>query len=73
MCIIEPIEAIQQQDETMKAIYKGYVSTDKNAVFSVDHKYNGVVISEKHFELKDGINADGYVIGEQYEIDGLTK
>ena len=57
----------------MKAIFKGFVSAEQNAVFAVEKTYNGFVISETHYELKDGINADQFVIGEEYDITGITK
>ena len=57
----------------MIAIFKGFISVEKNAVFAVERTYNGAVIGEKHFELKDGVNADCFIIGNKYPIDGLTK
>lgn len=56
----------------MKATFKGFISVEMNAVFAVENVVNGFAISEKHYELKDGINADQFVIGEEYEIDGLV-
>ena len=31
------------------------------------------VISENFFKLKDGINADAFIIGRTYNISGITK
>lgn len=57
----------------MKATFKGYINVEKNAVFVTENKYKGIAISETHHELKDDINSDNYVIGEEYEIDGIVK
>lgn len=57
----------------MKAVFKGYISVEQNAVFAVEKPYKGLVISETHYELKDGISADQFVIGEEYDIAGITK
>lgn len=57
----------------MKAVFKGYISVEQNAVFAVAKTYKGLVISEAHYELKDGITADQFVIGEEYDIAGITK
>lgn len=59
--------------EQLKATFKGFIAVDQNAVFAVAKAYNGFVISETHYELKDGINADQFVIGEEYDIAGITK
>lgn len=57
----------------MKAVFKGYISLDKNAVFAVEKIYNNKVIGQKLYELKDGMDADRFIIGETYEIEGLIK
>lgn len=57
----------------MKAVFKAYISLDKNAVFAVEKIYNNKVIAQKLYELKDGIDADKFIIGEIYEIEGLIK
>lgn len=57
----------------MKAIYRGHISIEQNAIFAVERERFGFVVSEKHYELKDGINYDQFIIGEEYEIDGLVK
>lgn len=54
----------------MKATFKGHVSVDRNAVFTVVVNAYGFT---KEYELKDDIDADKFVIGEEYEIDGLVK
>ena len=60
-------------NKKMKAIFKGFTSVEKNATFTVAVKYKGIVLSEKSFELKDGINADTYQIGQTYDISEITK
>lgn len=58
----------------MKGIFKGYISTDKNAVFEVPAKMSqGFVISVKLLELKDGVNSDNFCIDEEYDVEGLVK
>ena len=57
----------------MKAVFKGFISVEQNAVFAIPKTYKGFVVSETHYELKDGINADQFVIGEEYDIAGITK
>ena len=57
----------------MKAVFKGFISVEQNAVFSVAKTYKGFVISETHYELKDGIDADQFVIGEEYDIAGIVN
>lgn len=57
----------------MKATFKGFTSVEKNATFSVSVKYKGVVLSEKILELKDGISADAYQIGQSYDVSEITK
>ena len=57
----------------MKATFKGYINVEQNAVFSVPKFYKGFQISEKHYELKDDVNADKFVIGEEYDISDLVK
>lgn len=54
----------------MKATFQGYVSVDKNAVFTIVANSYGFT---KEYELKDGIDADKFIIGEEYVIDGLVK
>jgi len=57
------------------AKFIGYISIEENAMFEAPARIarNGQVISVSLFELKDGINADCYVIGEEYDITGLCK
>ena len=57
----------------MKAIFKGFVTVEQNAVFHIEHKIGGHVVSRREVELKDGINADDFNIGQEYSIEGLTK
>lgn len=57
----------------MNATFKGFISVDQNAVFSVEKLYGATVISENFFKLKDGINADAFIIGRTYNISGITK
>ena len=57
----------------MKAIFEGHINVDKNAVFYINIERKGMVIGQQRFELKDGINADNYKIGEEYDIEGLVK
>ena len=58
----------------MKAEYIGYTDVDSNAMFRTPGFVKGnLVVTWKLFELKDGINADEFVIGEEYYIDGLVK
>lgn len=53
----------------MKAIYEGHTNVDKNAMFSVQHKY-----AKQMIEVKDGVNTDFYDIGSEYEIcESLLK
>lgn len=57
----------------MKAVFKGFISVEQNAVFAVAKTYKGFIVSENHYELKDGIDADQFIIGEEYDIAGITK
>ena len=47
----------------MKATYEGFTNVDKDAIFSVQHKY-----AQHMIEVKDGINTDSYIIGQEYEV-----
>jgi len=60
-------------NDQLKATFKGFIAVDQNAVFAVANVYKGFAISETHYELKDGISVDQFVIGEEYDITGITK
>lgn len=47
----------------MKATYEGFTNVDKNAQFSQQFK-----CAQKMHEVKDGVNTDSYVIGQEYEV-----
>lgn len=57
----------------MNATFKGYIEVDMNAVFSIPKYYKGFHVSNEIHELKDGIDADQFVIGEEYDITDLVK
>lgn len=64
-------------NKKMKAIFKGYTSVDHNAFFAIEHKKKiggrELVVSSRHLELKDGINADNFYIGVEYDVTNLIK
>ena len=57
----------------MKAVFQGFISVQQNAIFAVPKEYKGIVTGWDHYELKDGIDYDQFVIGEEYDITGITK
>lgn len=63
------LSATGDRRKNMKAIYEGHTNVDKNAMFSVQHKY-----AKQMIEVKDGVNTDFYDIGNEYEIcESLLK
>lgn len=57
----------------MKTTFKGYIEVDMNSVFFIPRYYKGFHTSNEIYELKDGIDADQFVIGEEYDITDLVK
>lgn len=58
-----PISKRQIEGKNMRAIFEGFISVDKNAVFSIQYKYG-----KKIMEVADCVNVDLYVIGQEYDI-----
>jgi hypothetical protein len=59
----------------MKAVFSGFISVDKNAVFSVPViNKAGKHYATSHHEVKDGVNVDGYFVGMEYDLcESLLK